>query len=69
MGKGASMTSSCGDCRFFERLPEEHPIVGIVGKCALAREKFAGDVTRRWSSPTCKGFESTKPKSTAGRRR
>ncbi len=50
------MTHSCHQCKHWEpgEIDEE---MGRIGKCALARKKYQGDVTRPWSYPACKGFE------------
>lgn len=50
------MTHSCHECRFYEP-GEVDPEMGRIGKCALARKRYGGDVTVAWSRPTCKGFE------------
>ena len=51
------MTRSCHQCRLWES-GEVDPEVGRLGKCLLARQRYDGDVTRPWSYPACKGFES-----------
>lgn len=50
------MTRTCCCCRHYEP-GEIDPEMGRLGKCALARRKYGGDVTKPWSYPACKGFE------------
>jgi len=51
------VTRSCRECRFYERLGDEHMDEGgRVGQCLLARERYGGDVKKSWPAPACKGF-------------
>jgi hypothetical protein len=49
------VTRSCYECSHFEP-GDVDPEMGRIGKCALARKKYGGEVTVAWSAPSCKGF-------------
>jgi len=62
------MTHTCHECSFFEP-GDVDPDAGRLGKCALARKKYGGDVKKSWSAPACKGFEKKDKGHRRGRRR